>query len=100
MVQDPLEALGQRALELVREQYEHIAEMQGVDLARINRRYPRAMQYRSMRQLLREWQSNAGAVSTFAVNLGLITPEEAQRVILDFYAAHPEMREEEQEQEA
>jgi len=49
------------------------------------------MQYRSINELVREWLAAAGAVCTFAVNIGVITPQEALQIIRDFQAAHPDM---------
>jgi hypothetical protein len=49
------------------------------------------MRYGSTLELVREYLHCAGAVSTFAVNVGLIAPEEAAQIIRDSSAAHPEM---------
>jgi hypothetical protein len=82
------------ALQLVRGAYEAVALFHGTTpelLERINRPRPSWMRYGSTLELVREYLHCAGAVSTFAVNVGLITPEEAAQVIRDFTATHPEM---------
>jgi hypothetical protein len=82
------------ALRLVREEYEAAALFHGTtpeQLERINRPRPSWMRYGSVLELVREHLARAGAVSTFAVNVGFITPEEAAQIIRDFSAAHPEM---------
>jgi uncharacterized protein YlaN (UPF0358 family) len=89
---DPVVSLRRRALRLLREQYETIAAAQQVRLDSVNSARPPALRYRSREDLIQEWRERADAVSAFAVRLGLITPEEAKKAILAFYARHPEMR--------
>jgi hypothetical protein len=87
---DVPETIRNKALELVREAYEDIARMVDAPLEKINAVKPPSMQYGSINELIREYFSRAGAVATFAVNVELITPEQARRVIVEFQAAHPE----------
>jgi hypothetical protein len=82
--------LRQRALELVREHYEIAGRMRNVSLGRLNRSRPPSLRYHRREEVEREWLAMAGAVSTFAVNLGLITPDEDRQVILDFQVKYPE----------
>ncbi len=87
--------LRRRALDLVRQRYEVAASIRQVSLDRINRVRPPELHYRSIDEAVREFMGEANAVSTFAVEVGLITSEEARQVILEFYAKHPEMHSEE-----
>jgi uncharacterized protein YlaN (UPF0358 family) len=89
--------LREAALDLVREEYENAARLNTVSLEKINRVRPPWKPYASIDQLVDEWLAMAGAVSTFAVRLGLISPEEAGQIIRDFFAAHPELIDEEWE---
>ncbi len=86
-----LKTVRRRALERVRAQYEYAAGMSELSLQSVNRVRPPSMQYRSINELVREWLAAAGAVCTFAVNIGVITPQEALQIIRDFQAAHPDM---------
>jgi hypothetical protein len=86
--------LRQKALELVQEAYENVVTMSAtdtVDLARLNQGRPPSHRYASREALLDEWEAMAGAVSTFAVSLGVLSPDEAAQVIRDFSEAHPEL---------
>jgi uncharacterized protein YlaN (UPF0358 family) len=85
------ETVHRRALELVRDAYEAIASVSEVDLADLNRPRPVEEQYTSVREVIREWASRADAVSKFAVQLGLISSEEARKTIVDFYSRHPNL---------
>lgn len=90
-MEDAHAALHQRALELVRERYEAVAGVAELGLERLNRSRPPALRYRSRREAVREWMECAGAVSTFAVHLGLISGEEAAQIIREHTAGHPEI---------
>jgi hypothetical protein len=92
MQEESLEALRYQALELVRERYEDAAQMRDANLESINQVRPPSLRYPSMDHVVYQWLAMAGAVSTFAVNVGLITSEQARQVIVDFLTAHPEMR--------
>ena len=83
--------LSQRAFDLVSEAYEQEAAILNVDLDRINRMRPPSLRYDSIKDAYRQFVSDAGAVSTFAVNLGLLTSKQAKQIILEFQAAHPEL---------
>jgi undecaprenyl pyrophosphate synthase len=88
---DELTTVRQRALDLVRDRYDQVASIARVDLKAVNRPRPVSMQYGSRREIVREFLAVAGEVATFAVTLGLITPDQARQAILDFAAAHPEL---------
>jgi hypothetical protein len=88
--EDPIEVLRRLALDKVREQYEHVAAVRQVELDSVNRVRPPSLRYKSVDELLREWSSAANAVSRFAVDLGLITPEQAGQIIREFYAKNSE----------
>jgi hypothetical protein len=85
------EAIRRAALGRVREEYENIAHMSRLSLDQINRAEPVSRHYRSVDEYLRIWFSRAEAVSSFAVNLGLISPQQALQVIHEFQDAHPEL---------
>lgn len=87
------EDVRRQALELIGQAYESAAQMQHVNISSISRARPPSMRYRSRREIVREFLATAGAISTFAVNVGLISPSEAARTIRDFSARHPEMDE-------
>jgi len=90
-MEDELTAVRQRALDLVRNGYDQVASVARVDLKAINRPRPASLQYGSRDEIVREFLAAPGAVATFAVNLGLITADQARQAILDFGAAHPEL---------
>ena len=81
----------QRALEYVREQYEHAAGMMRLNVERLNEHRPPGQQYSSTSDLVREFLSMAGAVNNFAVHMDLISPDDSLRIILDFHRAHPKL---------
>ncbi len=88
----PMVTLRRHALDLVRQRCEAAADMRHVRLERINRSRPTELRYRTIDEVVREFMEEANAVSTFAVEVGLITSEEARRVILEIFASHPEMK--------
>lgn len=88
---ESLEALPKAALARVREEYETIADMSGLSMDQINRWREPTDQYDSMDEFLRIWWARAGAVADFAVGLGLITPDQAREILVDFCSAHPEL---------
>ena len=77
------------AVERVREAYEDIVRLGGLRLEQVNRLRHPAERYCSMQEYVRELWARAGAVSTFAVNVGLITPDQALQIIRDFMDEHP-----------
>ena len=81
------------ALRLVREEYDAVAAKKAIGIRAINRLRPEHMKFQSVNDLVRESLARAGAISTFAVSLGLITSDEARQMITDFGAMHPEIRE-------
>lgn len=87
--------LHEQALKLARGHYETAAEMRDFvlrnGLDRLNRVRPPSIRYSSVEDVFRDFMHAANAVSTFAVNLGLILGEEALQIILDFERAHPEL---------
>jgi uncharacterized protein YlaN (UPF0358 family) len=85
------EELREKALELVREEYENVAHMSRLTLEEINRVHDPSRRYRSMDDFLREYWSRAGAVSSFAAKLGLIDSEDALQVLVEFQKAHPDL---------
>ena len=79
------------AVERVREQYEDIVHLGKLRLEQINRvRHP-AEYYCSIQEYVRELWARAGAVSTFAVNVGLVSPDQALQIIQDFLDEHPDI---------
>jgi len=88
---DPSEALTQLALKLVRAEYECIASIASVPLPRLNRSRPASTAYRSIEDVIHEWAGCARAMAMFAVNLHLITPEQAVEVVREFRAHHPNL---------
>ena len=87
--------LYEKALQLVRKEYQTAADMRAfalrVGVDHINRVRPPSIRYGSVEEVFREFMHGAGAVADFAVELGLISPEEAGQVIRDLYAAQPEL---------
>jgi hypothetical protein len=76
----------QRAIELIRRAYENAAAVN----ARTRLRFPHGP-YRDQQELVRSLLAGAGESSTFAVNMGLITPDDAAKIIRHFFEAHPEL---------
>jgi predicted Fe-S protein YdhL (DUF1289 family) len=79
------------AAERVRDAYEDIVRLGRLRLEQVNRRRHPAERYCSTEEFVRELWARAGAISTFAVNVGLITPEQALQIIADFLDEHPEV---------
>ncbi len=88
---DPFEDLRRQARERVREQYELAAGWRRVNLTALNRGGSPSTAYGSIEEVEREWLAAAGQVASFAVALGLITPDEARQILVDFCANHPEL---------
>jgi len=68
------ENLRARALELIAGAWDVARDMEGTPLDAINRVRPPDLRYGRQEDLVREWVAVAGAISTFAVQMGLITP--------------------------
>jgi ClpX C4-type zinc finger len=77
------------AVERVREAYEDIVRLGELRLEQVNRLRHPAERYCSMPEYVRELWARAGSVSTFAVNVGLIIPDQALQIIRDFLDEHP-----------
>lgn len=73
-----------RALRLVRDGYQMAIDMQTVDLDRINRARPPELRYATRADLLRDFWHAAGAVATFAVQVKLISPSDAQEILRSY----------------
>jgi hypothetical protein len=65
-----------------------------VPLDTLNRGARPELPYRSTDEVVDEWAGRATAIATFAVNLGVITPQDAEELIVGFFDRHPELREE------
>jgi hypothetical protein len=91
MTRPQLIDLKRKALDLVREEYALIAAKSRADLERINRVRPSSRRYNSRDHLLNEAFAVAGAVSSFAVNLGVLSPDEARQIIHEFEEQHPDL---------
>lgn len=87
----PLKDARRGAMELVREAYYAAANMVGSDLEAINRSRPPGMRYRSERRLIHEFLLMAGAVSTFAVQVGLIEQDALTAFLKEFWAEQPDL---------
>ena len=83
--------LRQAAMDLVREAYYEAANAAGSDLGALNRSRPPGMRYTSETQAIRELLQMAGAVSTFAVRLGLVASEELLGFLREFHAEQPDL---------
>ena len=86
-----LKDLQRKAPELVNEHYSIAAGVAALDLEALNSVRPPSVHYHSHAEVLREFLSRAGAVATFALNLGLITASQAAEAIRIFQAAHPKL---------
>ena len=86
----------ERALEYLRKAYDQVGRMMTVKMSSLNKARPPSLQYRTRRDLLREFSSSAGAVSRFAVAMGIITNEDAAQILVEFSKAHPEIGAEDQ----
>lgn len=85
-----LSSLKLEALERVRAEYEAAAGLSKLGLDRLNEIRKPADPLPSLAHFQEIWLARAGAVSSFAVNLGLIDPDDAIRIIHEFVDAHPE----------
>jgi hypothetical protein len=65
-----------KALGLIAKAWDVARGMEDTPIEAVNRVRPPELQYRSQEDLVREWVAVAGAVSTFAVQMGLITPDD------------------------
>ncbi len=88
-----LAQLKRRALYLVQNRYEAAARLQNLTLEQLNRDRGAGERHASVAELIRWELARAEAVATFAVTLGLITPDQARQAIADNDAAHPGLRE-------
>jgi len=84
-----IEEMKRRALELVREAYSTAAEMRNVPLDVINRKQPPNLRYRSSLELVREEFAAANALATFAVQLGLLTSDQAAELLRESQRKNP-----------
>jgi hypothetical protein len=73
-----------RALKLVRDCYQAAVAMQTVDLESINRVRPPELRYGTRAELVREFWNAAGAVATFAVQMQLISPSDAEEILRSY----------------
>jgi hypothetical protein len=73
-----------RAIKLIRDGFDVATAMRKVDLESINLPRPPQLRYKSHEELFREFWHAAGAVSTFAVVMGLITPSDEEEIIRDY----------------
>jgi hypothetical protein len=92
-----IDVLRRRALELVDQRYADAASVATTDLDSVNTVRPPPMRYRSRNELVLEFVDKATAVATFAVNLELITPQQAEAAIKRFFEEHPELIDKEAE---
>ena len=88
-----MEAMHDKAIEQIRSAYEAAAEMRSVRLEVLNRGSPPALVFHSIEEVVHEWLVQAEAMSTFAVNVGLISGAEALKIVQEFCAAHPDIEE-------
>ncbi len=70
-----------RALALVRDAFQQAIAVRSVDLDGVNGPRPAELRYHSQLELFRDYWHAAGAVATFAVNMALITPADAQEIL-------------------
>jgi hypothetical protein len=80
-----------RALALLRDYYQTAFLLSRVDLNEFNHARPPSRRYQSIADLVKEGLAAAGAVASFAVELGLVTPDQARQALLDLLAEHPEL---------
>lgn len=73
-----------RALALVRDAYKQAIALRTADLERINGPRPLALKYQSRDELFRDFWHAAGAMATFAVNMGLITRDDAENLLREY----------------
>lgn len=83
----------------VQAEWRGAVEIVKVPLASINRVRPAEYRYCTKAEVVREFVASAGACSTFAVNLGLLTPEEDGQfrrefdpALRAFLAEHPALQ--------
>jgi hypothetical protein len=75
----------------VRERFDDIVLLGHLHLEQINSGRHSAEHYCTMQEYVRELWARANAVSDFAVSIGLISGEQALRIITDFLVAHPDV---------
>ena len=80
-----------KALDLIAEQYEQAAGVHRTGFERLNRVRPTSLRYTSQFELDREYLSMAAAVVTFAVNMGLVSPDDVLQIMKQYFAAHSEL---------
>jgi hypothetical protein len=78
-----------RAIRLVRHGYQVAVGMQTVDLDSINRARPADLRYGTRAELVREFWNAAGAVATFAVQMQLISPSDAEEILRSYSTLLP-----------
>jgi hypothetical protein len=73
---EPDERARTKALALIADAWAVAQAMESTPIEVVNRSRPPELRYRTQEDLAREWVAVAGAVSTFAVQMGLIAPED------------------------
>ena len=81
---NPDESTHEKALAFVRDSFRQAIAMRTIDLELINASRPLALKYHSREEAFRDFWHAAGAVSTFAVKMGLITPADAASVLREY----------------
>ena len=84
---NPQDQLRRATAERVREEYVKVSRMRRLSLEQINRHRSPTERYCSSEEFVREWLSRADAVATFAVSMDLLSPKEAEIILLEFRRA-------------
>lgn len=82
--------LHDRALSEIRIAYQNAWDISHMPLDRLNSAREPGNEWRDNEEVLGFELACAARVVSFAVNIGLITPDEARDVISEFYTSHPE----------
>lgn len=82
--------LRQRAIDRLRSAYEDIYYLSRLPLSSLNKRRNVSNEYHSITEYTRELFARASAIGTFAVELGLISPNDQRDAMYEFCDNHPE----------
>lgn len=83
-------SLRRNALVLVQAAYNDAWDISRLPLEALNRVRPPDRAYRSHDEVLEVEASRATGLATFAVTLGLIAPEQALQMLVEFNEKHPD----------
>jgi hypothetical protein len=88
---DFLRELRAEAIHSLREAYEDVYHLSKLSLTTLNKRRDDSTKYQSINEYKRELLARASAIGNFAVNLGILKPDDQLDAMYEFCDNHPEL---------